>query len=445
MSTLIATLEQAAGEAPGPAQLAAVLAAWRIAPNARLVGIIDDLSRRCAGAPIVERDAWVEAVRSGRPDAVPDLVEGLVQAPWADVDLLAMLLVRDPDPRFVAAHRRLHQKFVHHHRRVDELLERHRLGSAELPAAAIPHVERIAAAIRAIDDVESRLRADVFADPHDDTARMVYADYLQQRGDPLGELIALQLAGKDAKQLEKRLFTRCLGALEHAVTSGGLERGFVVEATVGWNVEALAAVVDRPDWATLRKLRLAPVHEAALVARLLANPALAHLEELSGVTAAALAAFPGVLPALRRLRLAYDELTLDAVPRLRAEALPALDEVHVEGERLAQAVRRCPIGPQLAYLEVACYPHEVGLCLLDHTGRASCILVVTAMHEVLTLRDRVLHTRRVAPDALVAMLDQLPPSTFREVHVAERLEGTDHARVGRSAGRHGGLLVGRPA
>ena len=40
------------------------------------------------------------------------------------------------------------------------------------------------------------LLAEVIANPEDDLPRMVYADWLQQRGDPRGELITLQLAGK---------------------------------------------------------------------------------------------------------------------------------------------------------------------------------------------------------------------------------------------------------
>jgi len=44
-------------------------------------------------------------------------------------------------------------------------------------------------------DTEQSLLDAILASPEDDGPRAVYADWLQQRGDPRGEHIALQLAG----------------------------------------------------------------------------------------------------------------------------------------------------------------------------------------------------------------------------------------------------------
>ena len=40
---------------------------------------------------------------------------------------------------------------------------------------------------------ETELLAEIYAAPDDDAPRLVYADWLQERGDPRGEFIALQL------------------------------------------------------------------------------------------------------------------------------------------------------------------------------------------------------------------------------------------------------------
>lgn len=66
-----------------------------------------------------------------------------------------------------------------------------------LDAAALARLDELRRAWlgRLADEDEGRaLELAVLLDREDDAARMVYADWLQQRGDPRGELIALQLA-----------------------------------------------------------------------------------------------------------------------------------------------------------------------------------------------------------------------------------------------------------
>lgn len=45
-----------------------------------------------------------------------------------------------------------------------------------------------------MDDVEARFLAAIAADPNDDDARLVYADWLTERGDPRGEYLRLEIA-----------------------------------------------------------------------------------------------------------------------------------------------------------------------------------------------------------------------------------------------------------
>ena len=51
------------------------------------------------------------------------------------------------------------------------------------------------------DEAAAALEQAILADPYDRNAYMVYGDWLQQQGDPRGELIALQLANKNASAL----------------------------------------------------------------------------------------------------------------------------------------------------------------------------------------------------------------------------------------------------
>lgn len=109
------------------------------------------------------------------------------------------------------------------------------------------------------------LLADIYANPEDDAARFVYADWLLERGDPRGEFITLQLtrssdkdkaALKRERELLKAHKKEWLGRLVN-VTGGDLifRRGFLAEATVKFrhqrDVEQYGSL---PEWATLEKL-----------------------------------------------------------------------------------------------------------------------------------------------------------------------------------------------
>jgi uncharacterized protein (TIGR02996 family) len=81
--------------------------------------------------------------------------------------------------------------------------EKVKKGYVEGGAGAAP--SKTAAAIAGKADARNpELEAAIVADPHDRDAWTIYADWLQEQGDPRGELMSLQLAGQD-KQAQKLL------------------------------------------------------------------------------------------------------------------------------------------------------------------------------------------------------------------------------------------------
>lgn len=113
---------------------------------------------------------------------------------------------------------------------------------------------------------EDELLGRVYAAPRDDTPRSVYADWLQERGEPRGELMVLQLEreGKhaDAGARERALLHKhqreWLGALTNLLVlkTAVFRRGFLAECKLK---PIRASDVDRhaihPEWATLEWLR----------------------------------------------------------------------------------------------------------------------------------------------------------------------------------------------
>lgn len=107
---------------------------------------------------------------------------------------------------------------------------------------------------------EASLLADVYRTPTDDGPRQVLADFLQEKGDPRGELIALQCADdadpKAVKALVKKHGKSWLGALGPVLGAEFVfRRGFVTEGMVKFRHQADAQKHGaRPEWATLESL-----------------------------------------------------------------------------------------------------------------------------------------------------------------------------------------------
>ena len=201
--------------------------------------------------------------------------------------------------------------------------------------------------------MEAELLAAIYAAPDDDAPRLVYADWLQDRGDSYGELIALQLQGVTGPRVDALLQeheARAIGSLASQVRWAKLERGFPAscEAKPGadprdpcwatvhhvWGVELLADDAPLP-W--LRRLDARDLHIAALrrLARPLAIETLVwHMDDDLPQTGAL--ARLAILPALRRLEISDERRFLPLLERRWAHpdelgwlgAAPILGHLH---------------------------------------------------------------------------------------------------------------------
>ena len=185
--------------------------------------------------------------------------------------------------------------------------------------------------------MEHELLAAIAADPHDDVPRLVYADWLMERGDPKGELIALQCSlartsaadepcNAAALDRERALVEAHSGAwiaplVELAAGTYELRRGLVEHATLDLDValEPLLAAAPLVRSVALRSQTLQRAPTAAwsqLVALELLD--LCYPDSASDV--AALAASPHVTQ-LRRLQVTNAQLGLDLLdPLLQIDA-----------------------------------------------------------------------------------------------------------------------------
>jgi uncharacterized protein (TIGR02996 family) len=113
-------------------------------------------------------------------------------------------------------------------------------------------------------DVEAGLLAAVYAAPDEIGPRAIYADWLQERGDPRGELIALQLAHPDdepseiyqrLRLLREQHRTTWLGELGTYIDWETFAGGFLADATL--RKDGAGGYVDAPPhpaWSTLHQI-----------------------------------------------------------------------------------------------------------------------------------------------------------------------------------------------
>jgi uncharacterized protein (TIGR02996 family) len=111
---------------------------------------------------------------------------------------------------------------------------------------------------------EAELLAQIYADPAADAPRLVYADYLQERDDPRGELIAMQILRRDPvreRELVAAHGAAWLGELAAVVdlrpeATTAFERGFLSIAELRRDVEPeLRRVMHAPQWRTVEEVR----------------------------------------------------------------------------------------------------------------------------------------------------------------------------------------------
>ena len=199
-----------------------------------------------------------------------------------------------------------------------------------------------------------KLLAEILAHPDDDQARLVYADFLTQNGDPRGELITVQLSLPDAKgarksQLaarEKELIKKhgrtwakeaMQDAKEHEIRRGFVALVKMTGTTWGTKGARLFAcdpieelLISKPNAAGLKAIAAAP-HTARL--RVLANSSPIWLQSAKDVTAFTELLKSKHVGAVHDLRFSVDhDSYLAPVPDLAA----LFDGVELAGTRRFQ-------------------------------------------------------------------------------------------------------------
>lgn len=193
----------------------------------------------------------------------------------------------------------------------------------------------------------------VCAAPDDDQPRRVLADYLQERGDPRGELIALALAGEDTDELVATHGRRWLHPLADVLpaTTWRFERGFLARADVYAPTAAAAARVrGAPTWGTVRALRIHGRSHDVL------DPAMVSLREVGPVDAAGIATLARAPRpwAIETLEI-HAVHPADVAALAAATTLPRLSHLTIRGKNapaLVAALPRATWWKQLARLTV---------------------------------------------------------------------------------------------
>ncbi|MDX2011011.1 MAG: TIGR02996 domain-containing protein [Myxococcaceae bacterium] len=141
---------------------------------------------------------------------------------------------------------------------------------------------------------EAPFRDAIAAAPFDDGPRLVFADWLQQRGDPLGEFISLSLARprSEAASMRRRALVQehaeaWLGELVSCVSPGSADfsRGLLTGASVCFD-ERTEALASSPAWATVEHL------DFAEMSRVTFSTAMTALTSVSGLRREGLHALP---------------------------------------------------------------------------------------------------------------------------------------------------------
>lgn len=214
---------------------------------------------------------------------------------------------------------------------------------------------------------EAELLEEVYASPNDDGPRLVYADWLTQRGDPWGELIVIQIAqarGEGTSEMQTRA-EKLLAAHAEARTAGlpiewkvrhqgairppVFRRGFLSSAEI-WlpslrPLTSGALAHGDPRWGTVEQLRLIAFDTPSLVA-VVSDPAKRALRRVFDVWSGQLAALLPRKPAsVEELGLGF----MDTVPedlrkackllakaKLRAVTIECRAQHHAEVMKLAR-------------------------------------------------------------------------------------------------------------
>jgi len=248
------------------------------------------------------------------------------------------------------------------------------------------------------DATEDQLLKEIFAAPAEDAPRLVYADWLTERGDPRGTFIRLQFTknptkaqGVEERRLLKANAARWLGPLEKVIWKPVFERGFLASGSISFKTPKVRAeLIDHPFWSTLREIT-GPADEDFLL-----GCALPDLRAVFDDLPARLVARMAVRDqpyALERLTVSPDPLDEEEAAALRsAPALARVTHVSVSkgwhpdrvawllsgalGERVRSIAVYSPDSPVGAWLEAAGALRSLlrfefsggGICIVERDG-----------------------------------------------------------------------------
>jgi uncharacterized protein (TIGR02996 family) len=238
-------------------------------------------------------------------------------------------------------------------------------------AAIVDELESIFASDRTRDEANTKSEAEfleaIYAAPDDDTVRAVFADWLTERGDPRGELIALQLAGASTEKMRKREASLLkkhgkawVGDLETGLSKHGrvFERGFLARAILDTDGDPKTPpkVFSDVAWATVWSVRFAfSIEWRSLGAQLLALPSMRWVKDIAGVSLETMCSLARAEPRPRIESIEVD-LGRDRDDAFRAaaqeiaatRALPGLKTLAVHGDAdAALLLLDGPLGAQL--------------------------------------------------------------------------------------------------
>jgi uncharacterized protein (TIGR02996 family) len=291
------------------------LAAWRTVEAARDPLDVRRLGAALGGGSQDDVRRQVEALAARRdPRLARALLALLEQPPYAGVKsrgMLAAILERLAETRDVRAAgpaADLADRYlgiVHSGTgrwMVGELKAVARRLEAAVPAELPPELAVACAALEArfgrpaVDGTLAATRrtleellAEVYAAPDDDGPRLVYADALLERGDPRGELVALQIARargevtEEARAREAELLAdkAQVAAWAQPLSSGGectFERGFPAEIAL---YRTAKSILGEPAWATITAIRAIAQVPQTVAAQICELPHLRSVATLS--------------------------------------------------------------------------------------------------------------------------------------------------------------------
>ena len=315
-----------------------------------------------------------------------------------------------------------------------------------------------------MDELE-RLVREVIARPGDDGVRAVLADVLQAAGDPRGELISLQLLAargdrdRDARiaELLRAHAGSWLGALRDHTVACCFDRGFVsrLALAVYWSTDDARwpSLLAEPALATVEDLVATP---APAYARFVASPTLHNLRRVlvrERVMLAALATSPA-----RIEHVVFDASSTDSAPLAEILSVCArrrsLTSLAIAAEYVAAVVQRPWFRERIRALTIvgpvrralALWPRlGCDLAVVPHADLEPCEPTFPWDYKVEVWREDGRAAARISGEWLlhpIAALEALPPEVTRiEIELASDVIAT---RVRELIARPGVEVVVRP-